>query len=591
MINFTCPECREPFSVTAEKSSGSLHCPHCDKTISSQDAVSSEGAAVDSLITGIEGGSDPTQASALEPLSIEGLLDESSDQDSWYVKCHVCDSVLTANKSQLGSQLKCNDCYTLLDVVAPATKTKSNGRSSGGPGGAEKPRFVRSPIELVDGSNLEVVDDDDELTLLPPVELPQELLTAQKESLLQAEDAIEDAVAELETAGADAEMNVEMNVELALGPLEVEGGSFELTPAAAEVADDESEDDDDSDETIELLDIPAEIANRKSGLNVAQPASNQDELPYIPRQKKHQPKHQPKQKAKSGKQKSSAGSGANSDTSTHADDSPIRVHAKKRKSKPVDQDIGGVSEAIAESRVEFASLNPYQLLDRSMNVLKSGNIWIGAVVAIALMSLGSAVWHGAGPGELADDASMVQNIMSYLIAITIGQIPFLAGYLVLMYLSAVVFRETALGNDQVESLIPSDAAAFFSTMLLFGFSMFMAALPFVFLPAGLWVPLQFFLAGVFLFCVWQNKSAFAIVSGSVFTSFSQHSASWKTWAKVTSAAAGVGWVGGCLMTLSWPVMSIFTSIAGAVLVTLATLFYATIPGWHAGGFSESTTEP
>lgn len=580
MNDFTCPKCRELIPLTAEKMSDAVQCPHCDKMIPLKEVNkgAEENAAVDSLIVGIQRGADPTQRSQLEPLSIEGLLSEQSDQESWHLRCHVCDSVLTANKSQLGSQIKCNDCYTMLDVTAPPVKAKQSGR----PGGVEKPRFVRSPIERVDGSDLEIVEDD-ELTLLPPVELPQDLVAAQVESLLPIDAGHGDA--EFEQVDVDADADADMT----LGPLEVEAGSFELSAPASDNSELEAQsfesdgDADDSDEMIELLDVPPDIVNQTIDVSAAEPIADQRELPYVPRQKKHQPK----QKTKTRKKNESAAGATNT---ASADDSPIRVHAKKRKRKSSDIEERGSNNPKHRTEFRFAESSLYEILDRSLGILKTGNLWIGAVVAIAMMSLGSAVWHGVGLNELAEDVSMVQKMIKYLIAITIGQGIFLAGYVTLMYLSAIVFRETAQGNDRVESLVPTDAAAFFSTMLLFGFSMFIGMLPFVLLLAGLWVPLQFFLAGVFLFCAWQNRSAFAIVSGDIFTSFSQHSTSWKTWGTATAAAAGVGWVGGCLMTLAWPVVSIFTSIAGAILLVAATLFYATISGWHAGGYSETTAE-
>jgi len=151
----------------------------------------------------------------------------------------------------------------------------------------------------------------------------------------------------------------------------------------------------------------------------------------------------------------------------------------------------------------------------------------------------------------------------------------------------VIFRETAQGETKVKSVAVTDAADFTSTMLLFGFSMAIAALPCMFF-GYMWIslPVQFLLAGCFLFAAWENQGAFAIVSGSIAGSFAQHSSSWKKWFAGACLAAGGGVVGGLLMEVNMPIISVFTSIAGAILITFATVLYAAISGWHCGNVVE-----
>ena len=117
--------------------------------------------------------------------------------------------------------------------------------------------------------------------------------------------------------------------------------------------------------------------------------------------------------------------------------------------------------------------------------------------------------------------------------------------------------------------------------------MFVAALPCMFFGfMFISLPIQFFLAGIFLFAAWKNQGAFQIVSTSVFQSFSEHGNSWKNWAMGTAIAAFLGIVGGGLMEVYFPILSAFTSIAGAMLIAFATLFYAAISGWHCGSVVE-----
>jgi len=122
--------------------------------------------------------------------------------------------------------------------------------------------------------------------------------------------------------------------------------------------------------------------------------------------------------------------------------------------------------------------------------------------------------------------------------------------------------------------------------LLFGFSMFIAALPWL-MSCLLCVilPLQFLLAVVFLVCAWHNRMPFAIVSGAIFSSFSQCREGWLVWGKCVALLVVSVAIGGGLMDLTYSGISVFTSLVGAILVTVATLIYAAITGWFAGEVS------
>jgi hypothetical protein len=121
--------------------------------------------------------------------------------------------------------------------------------------------------------------------------------------------------------------------------------------------------------------------------------------------------------------------------------------------------------------------------------------------------------------------------------------------------------------------------------------MFIAALPCMFFGRMfISIPFQFFFGGVLLFAAWKNQGAFSIVSGSLPNSISQNSASWKNWLMGAGIASLGGIVGGGLMEVQLQIVSVFTSIAGAIIIAFATLLYAAITGWHCGGAVESLQE-
>ncbi len=484
-------------------------------------------------------------------LQIDGISNAADDGSAWHIKCHVCDSVLLVSDQQVGTQVKCNDCYSMLNVQPK-----------------EKVAILEG--DVVDGSDLEFADDEtsvddspsvenhnrdsDELTLLPAIELAPEIKSAQKETLLDDSLVSDEPVTEL-TEEHLQEVEVDEPIPL-MDPVAISKAvnpMFGLSePDAAD-----GDEDDDSDEMIEMLDIAPEQLNEPEP-----PIESPSQLPRMPR---------------TGKQQAPAISVENGNES----EAPIRVHAKRSPKKPNSE-----TPVHSKSKRQFAfdEASPGDILDKAMGVLRSAKIWIWTLIAIALMATGGAVWQWLQPHRVdADAISMAEKLLGWGVGLVCGQAVFFVGYIILLFVGGVIFRETAQGETKVESVSVTDAADFTSTMLLFGFSMFIAALPCMFFGyMFISLPFQFFFAGILLFAAWKNQSAFSIVSGNVFTSISKDSASWKNWLIGTGIAAAGGIVGGMLMEVYLPIISVFTSIAGAIMIAFATLLYAAITGWHCG---------
>ncbi len=553
-ISFDCPECDELLSVSHEKVGNQVYCPHCGDQV----YVPSPVSTVDKLLTGMI---EEDEIDHPGTLKIDGISSDVEKGTSWNITCHVCDSVLVVTQEQVGTKVKCNDCYSMLEVRPRGNLQKIDG--------------------VADGSELEVVEDvpesspvpeptpvksdDDELTLAPLVDLPAGFAEAQKETYLkdlpegeQHDDAPMELTAEHLEPEEDAPILLTDPVNLANEPAGKAVDSLNPMFAASAPLSDEADEDDDSDEMIEVLDLsPEELNQQEEKFFHADVVAK--ELPRVPR-KGRQPASVP--------------------VPQNDVDAPVRVHAKRR---PKQKETVAAPERSSRA-FEFDQASFGDVMDKAFGVLKSGKVLMWGLAAIVLMSIGGAVWQWLGPDRLDPEVELLsKRLLHWGAGYLCGQAVFFVGYIVLLFVGGVIFRETAQGRTHVKSVSCTDAADFTSTMLLFGFSMFIAALPLMMIGwMFLTIPFQFFLAGIFLFAAWKNQGAFLIISASIFESFSKHLGSWQNWAMGALLAAAGGLLGGGLMEVSWPVLSVFTSIAGAVLIAMVTLFYAAISGWHCG---------
>ena len=529
-----------------------IHCVHCGEQIHAPSPMSTAEKLLAGLI-------EEDEFEHPGSLKIDGIEDDKDDGSSWHMKCHICDSTLLVSVQQVGKKVKCNDCYSMLDVLPNAAAKKLG-------------------IGVADGSDLEVIDeeivvpsasrrasDSSELTLAPALDLAPEITEAQKETYLD-ELVEEDIPMDLTSEHLDEDEPIALMEPVTAAT--TANPAFDLgVPDSME-----GDDDDDSDEMIEMLDISPEELNQPAAF--VAPAttarSAPTELPRMPR-----------------KGKRPAAIPVESDDDE--EEAPVRVHAKRRPKKKQSATSG---RSRAPKGFQFEDAPMSDVLDKAMGVLKTGKIWIWALVSIVVMAIGSSVWHWLGPHLLDSETSSLANRILYWGAGSIfGLGVFFIGYIILMFVCGVIFRETAQGETKVDSVSATDAADFTSTMLLFGFSMAIAALPCMFF-GYMWLslPVQFLLGGCFLYAAWKNQAAFSIISGSIVSSFSQCSQSWKKWLAVVGISAAGGIVGGLLMEVYWPIISVFTSIAGSIVVAMSTLLYAAVSGWHCGNVVEKMNQ-
>ena len=555
-FNFDCPECEEQLSVPRQHIGDQIHCNYCGENIH----VPAPLSAKDKLVAGMLDDDDFEHPGALK---IDGISDDADDGSSWHIKCQICDSTLLVTQQQVGKKVKCNDCYSMINVLpnAAAAKLAATVKDGSDLEIVEEKTSSKS-ASIPDPPNDSKVDiDSNELTLAPALELAPEITNAQKETFL--EELVEEDPPEL-----TAEHLVEEEDPIELEePIELENPVTlsNVNPMFGLDAPNGSEldNDDDSDEMIEILDMSPEELNQPASF-AAPVAPVPTELPRMPRKKGKQPNSIP--------------------VESDDEEKPIRVHAKRRPKRK--QTASSIPTPVQNGfQFEDASLN--EVLEKAVGVLKTGNIWIWSLVSIVVMAIGSSAWHWISPPPFNAEVALVSKLISWALGSVFGLGIFFAGFAILYFACGVIFRETAQGNTKVESVPVANSADFTSTMLLFGFSMTIAALPCM-LFGFVWLSLivQFLLAGCFLFAAWENQGPFSIISANIFSSFSQQSQSWKKWLICTAIAIGGGLTGGLLLEVYWPIVSILASIAGSFLVVASTLFYATVTGWHCGNVVE-----
>ena len=94
-------------------------------------------------------------------------------------------------------------------------------------------------------------------------------------------------------------------------------------------------------------------------------------------------------------------------------------------------------------------------------------------------------------------------------------------------------------------------------------------------------PVRFLLALPFLTAVWHTQSPFGIVSADVAMHFRENLTQWTTVFLVVLSLASIAFVAGILLHVPVPWLNILTSAIGAMSLSLVTLAFAAVAGWHS----------
>jgi hypothetical protein len=205
------------------------------------------------------------------------------------------------------------------------------------------------------------------------------------------------------------------------------------------------------------------------------------------------------------------------------------------------------------------------------------------VVVTFVIGVGSGLMHCVS-GRIVDraDPTAMERILNLLTWIVMGLVPYSLGVGLLWLLCGFVFRETAQGNEQIKSWQIRGFQEIKSSLLILGFSFFVAGLPLM----PFWWLYPFLNSVRLMFAPWllvaslYNQSAFAIISFDAFKNFARETNEWGRFYTWTTGMALISFVGSMLMMISWPSVALFTSLPGAMLVTVSTLGFSAAAGEH-----------
>ncbi len=80
-----------------------------------------------SVETGLASGKDPFEVDKFAPLKIDGITPSDSE---FSVTCYVCGTLMHARLSQVGTEIKCHDCYSMVKIAAPRKGPEVKGKPS-----------------------------------------------------------------------------------------------------------------------------------------------------------------------------------------------------------------------------------------------------------------------------------------------------------------------------------------------------------------------------------------------------------------------------------------------------------------------------
>ena len=225
-------------------------------------------------------------------------------------------------------------------------------------------------------------------------------------------------------------------------------------------------------------------------------------------------------------------------------------------------------------------------------LLAKNTIWRYAI-ALILMCTGAVLMESVYPSNISPEAESdpkgIEEFFTFVTWFILGCGPYLIGWLTLLYTSAYIFRDTALGFTTVNSWKNSGFNELSSTMLVFGFSFVAAGIIMLFVPV-LKLPMQLLLAPLFLTSVWYSRSPFNIVNIDAFQTNADTIQLWKSFYQLIAIFVIAALFSGLLLFFRrfefMPhSLNLVLTILGVFLNGLITTLFAATCGWHCGRVS------
>lgn len=455
----------------------------------------------------------------------------SVEKGTFAIRCSVCDSRLLVSLVQVGKQVKCSDCFSMIKVRPPTEKEK-----------AQIEKQVRLSLEgesdLDDGTSA----DDGELTLAP---------------------IIEDELDEAEVVAEIVEDENDQPLTLREGPpadLDELSETDTVKDDFADVVfteDEEFPDDDEGDLGEDLL---------SEDLSLSGPLELEDS------------QTDPTRLAAAYTAKRSKDIGSQTPNPYR---SKSAQNAKKRSKEGV---FKPKPKSSSQSESKFPKLRFDEFFGAAVELVTERSVAVRGFVVAALMAIGNIISHSAlSTFEEIDAPTLGDTATMGIWRFGVGWLPYAIGTILLWYFCGVIFREAAGGKRKIKSWKLGPTTEWSSTLLMTAVSFAVAGSPvLMFMSIYITAPVRFLLALPFLTAVWHAQSPFAIISSDVVVHLRKNGKHWKTVFSVVLALASIAFVAGVLMHVPMAWVNVLTSALGAVFLSFVTMAFAAVAGWHSG---------
>ena len=242
---------------------------------------------------------------------------------------------------------------------------------------------------------------------------------------------------------------------------------------------------------------------------------------------------------------------------------------------------------------DFPSTDLGPQFKSAISMLTAKNtIWRFAI-AMLLMCTGAVVMESISPSYVSPDTdpspTTTEQIFNFVTWLLLGAAPCLIGWLMLLYTSAYIFRDAALGYRTVNSWKNKGFNELTSTILVFGFSFVAAGIIMLFFPI-LKLPMQLLVAPLFLTSVWYSRSPFNVVNIDAFQTDGKTIQMWKSFYQFIAILVMAALFSGLLLFIrGFAFMPQFLNLAltvpGVFAQGLITILFAATCGWHCGRVS------
>ena len=457
-----------------------------------------------------------------------------SDSGEYYrITCRFCDTILTVTEEQAETQVKCPDCFSMLDVGKLTKKKKSKPSGRGG----------RSHKSEVSGGS-ESSQGGGELKLSETFERPA------ISPLFGLEASQEDLLAPRKRKSADeADANQATDVDAPSSNVQPSRAK-KKTPAAKPKT------------------VPASPSDHDDGLDVDDPLPVDDVLSL----------------EDIGKLVPDSEPGADEVVAAKP---PANSNVAPRNKKRSQRESATPQET-KNRRPEF---KPANLFMATVGMLSDVRVLTATAVAVLIMLIGGGSSEAIFPsGSDTGALSITESMSKYFTSFLFGCVPYYIGLLGLWTVAGFVFRDAVQGHSKFQGWTTGGQASFWPTFLLFGFSFLIAGLPGA-IVSVLIIPLRMMIAPLFLISAWFNGSPWQIISADWYYVVSKNKSQWLT---VYSCFAALALAGLMVGSLFWArsfsellAVDLVLTTIGIGMNALITLVFAAIAGWHAGAVIES----